>query len=498
MQAMLFRRLAIIYCGLFVGLFGSGYAQADTNESTAHISFKDCQIQLDAVELDAQCSSFLRPEDPQKPNGKQIELFVTKIAAHSSKAEADAFTLIQGGPGGSSIDMLISYYPILQEVLQKRDLIVVDQRGTGRSNILACEQPSEEQLQTVSFDPVETAENTKKCIEKNHSADLKLYTTSIAVQDLDAVREAAGYEKLTVYGTSYGTRVAQHYMRRFPKQTRAVILDGVVHVGLNLAGGEIARRSQGALDSIFKRCQADEQCAEQFGDLDQKFNALKTRLEEQVVEISLPHPVTAKTTTQKISVQHLYAAVRLMPYSTEGIALLPLLISQAYDGDYTLLAAQAMNVEESFSDGYAIGMQNSVMCAEDFPFTQESDKQNLDSTYFGNTMVEALAVTCKHWPRGVMDDDFRSPFKSNIPVLILSGETDPITPPENGEKALAMFDNSKHIVVPAHGHGVLSRGCMPALVSEFIEHSDLEQLNSACVEREREMPIFIDNTGPRP
>jgi len=461
------------------------------------INFESCQIKLMAVERDAECGILSRPENPQQPDGRKIELFVAKFPSTSPKPEADAFTMIQGGPGGSSVDMAISYYPLLQAILNNRDAIFIDQRGTGRSNKLACPEP-EEQVQALSFDPIIAADQAKICIAAHQESDLAYYTTSLAVQDLDAVRAAAGYQQLTVYGVSYGTRVAQHYMRRFPDNTRAVILDGVVPIGLNLAGGEIARRSQDAFDGMVKRCNADSACVESFGDLTQKFKAVRERLKKQPIVFDMPHPSTSELTSQTISEQHLYAAIRMMPYGTEGLALLPLLISQAYDGNYSALAGQAISIEDSLSQGFAIGMQNSVMCAEDFPFTEAADKQGLDSTYFGNTMIEAFNVACNYWPKGYIDKDFRTPFDSDRPVLILSGETDPITPPNNGKATLEMLTNAKHIIVPAHGHGVLARGCVPALVTEFVDHADLSLVNSKCVERERAMPFFIDATGPRP
>lgn len=489
MRTIFYRLTLQCLAGVFCVLASSAHAEP--------IKFERCQVKLGAVERDAECGVLARPENPDQPDGKQIDLFVAKFPSSSPKPAADAFTLIQGGPGGSSVDMAISYYPILQAILSKRDVIVVDQRGTGRSNKLACPEP-EDESQTLAFDPVKAAEYAKLCLDKHKQSDLRYYTTSIAVQDLDAVRDAAGYEQLTVYGVSYGTRVAQHYLRRFPGKTRAVILDGVAHIGLNLTGGEIARRSQDAFDGMAARCAADKLCSERFGDLTEKFKAVRQRLMEKPIAVTLPHPYTAKLTTQTLSEQHLYAAIRMMPYGTEGLALLPLLISQAYDGNYTALAAQALTIEDTFTDSFAIGMQNSVMCAEDYPFTTESDKQNLDATYFGNAMIEAFDVACNYWPRGPMDEDFRKPFESDVPVLILSGETDPITPPENGEKAAAMLSNAKHIVVPAHGHGVLSRGCVPALAKEFIVNPDFTELKTDCADRERAMPFFIDSTGPRP
>ncbi|NND65146.1 MAG: alpha/beta fold hydrolase [Gammaproteobacteria bacterium] len=461
------------------------------------IDFQRCQIKVGAVERDAECGTLKRPEKPDQPNGRQIDLFVAKFPSSSPDPEADAFTLIQGGPGGSSIDLAISYYAILAPILAKRDVLVVDQRGTGRSNKLAC-PVSEDDEDLVTFDPIRAAEATQDCMIALQDSDLRYYTTSIAVQDLDAVRAASGYEQLTVYGASYGTRVAQHYLRRFPDSSRAVILDGVAHVGLSFSGGETARRSQDALDGIIDRCATDKTCSGRFGDLKTKFEVVGDRLREAPEEVTLAHPTSGRLVSKVITEQHFFGVIRMMSYSTEQLAILPLLISDTHDGHYQPLAAQMLMIVESLGDSIATGMQNTVMCTEDHPFSEPSDNQKVSDTYLGSLMIDAINVTCEVWPRGPVDEDFREPIVSDVPVLILSGEADPITPPVNGELAAKMLSNAKHIVVPAHGHGVIGRGCVPALVSEFIQSADLNELNTQCVERERAAAFFEDSTGPRP
>jgi pimeloyl-ACP methyl ester carboxylesterase len=480
---------------LLAGMCVNSLSHAQPN--TSEFKLAPCQVESGPRSIDAQCATLRRPENPDKPNGKQLDLFVAKFAARSSDPEADAFTVIQGGPGGSSIDLYMGLQPVFHEIRAHRDIIVIDQRGTGRSNILGC--PEIVENQTIS--PAEIRRLAIQCrqdLQTRTNSDLSYYTTSLAVQDLEALRIAAGYTQLTVYGVSYGTRVAQHYLRRFPVSTRGVILDGVAHVGLNLAGGEIARRSQMAFDHMVQRCNDSAGCLAKFGDLKQKFKELRQRLEDQPVNVSLADPYTGKPSSQLVNDQDLLAAIRLMPYSTDQLSLLPNLITSAHAGDYLSLAAFSRIITERFKEGYAIGMNNSVMCAEDAPFVEQSDLLGIEDTYFGSIMVDAISVICQEWPRGPMDDDFREAFDSKQPVLILSGETDPITPPENGEIAHQMLSNSLHLEVPAHGHGVISKGCIPQLVSDFVEHVDLSQLNSDCIQRERASPFFFDTTGPAP
>ncbi len=459
------------------------------------LDFKACQVKQGAVIMDAQCAVLKRALNSEQNNGETIDLFVAKFPALNPSPAKDAFTVIQGGPGGSSIDLFIGSHRLFRKIRANRDVIVIDQRGTGRSNILKCSFDENEDM-FQEFDPDVVKSLAKKCVD-DLDTDLRFYTTSIAVQDLDAMREAAGYDQLSIYGVSYGTRVAQHYLRRFPERTRAVILDGVVDIGLNLAGGEIARRSQAAFDGMSKRCIGSKWCSEKFGDLKSKFEQLRDRLSKKGVEVTFPHPVNGDQVTEIITEGDLLVAVRLMPYSTEQLALLPMLISKAHAGEYTQLAAFSTMLSEGFLDSYAIGMNNSVMCAEDAPYVEKNSLENLQGTYFGDGMAKSIQATCDVWPRGPVDGDFMETFESEKPVLILSGETDPITPPENGARAHQMLSNSKHIIVPAHGHGVIGRGCVLQIATEFVKRGDFEKFNSSCVERERATPFFSNNSGPK-
>ncbi len=186
-----------------------------------------------------------------------------------------------------------------------------------------------------------------------------------------------------------------------------------------------------------------------------------------------------------------------MAYSTEQMALMPLLLSQAKAGNYSFVAAQLIQLEESFSDQFATGMHNSVVCAEDVPFVTPQEIAKAKGTLLSETMSDLLASSCSAWPQGIIDADFHQPFKSDVPVLVLSGETDPITPAKNGAIAADMLGNSKHIVVPAHGHGVLGRGCVPNLAQIFIESANFDEVDDTCVKREQPTPIFTTLSGPK-
>jgi len=459
------------------------------------LGFAPCQVQKRSVSVDAECAVLSRPENPANPTGPKVDVHVAKFPARTPEPAADAFTIIQGGPGMSSIDLYLSMQGVFAGIQAKRDILVIDQRGTGRSNMLTCE--FEDESDYTTFDPVRTKLLAEECLAKL-DADPRFYTTSVAVQDLDAVRQAAGYDQLTLYGVSYGTRVAQHYLRTFPAQTRAVVLDGVADVGLNLAGSEIAIRSQQAFDRMVERCRSNSACQDQFGNLAEKFSELRERLANTPQTVKFAHPESGVFIEETLTDMHLLAMVRLMPYSTESLALLPLILAEAHAGNYIPMAAHSVLIEQQFTKNYAYAMNNSVVCSEDAPFLTEADLQGHESTYFGPLMAESMQAMCSVWPQGPVDQQFRDAFSSDVPALLLSGETDPITPPANGERAAAMFTQAKHIVVPHHGHGVIGRGCLPQFVSEFVEAGSVQGLDESCVERELALPFFISPAGPTP
>jgi len=471
------------------GLLASGQVTAES------LDFERCQIRSGAQAVDAECATLAVPENPENPDGKTIDLFVTKILSRSPEPKSDAFTVIQGGPGASSIDMYIGLRQAFRDVLQDRDILLVDQRGTGRSNRLSC--PLEDAAVTVSIDPAEMRRQAERCLDTLDD-DPRYYTTSVAVQDLEAVRKAAGYSQLNIYGVSYGTRVAQHYLRRFPEATRSLIIDGVAPVEWSLAGGSIARFSQAAFDSMASRCNEDGACRQRFGDLGQKFEVVRQRLAEQPIDVTFPDPISGQQITETIGESSLVMVARMFPYSTEQSALLPLIIDSAHSGNFVPLAAQTKMTGDDMAELFAFGMHNSVVCAEDVPFVKRADLRDLDNTYIGSLMVDGLAAICEVWPKGPIDDDFKQPFQSDVPVLVLSGETDPVTPQSNGDLADAMFSNSRHLVVPAHGHGVIMRGCVPQLAAQFVTDGNFDDLNTGCIERERSMPFFFDFNGPQP
>ena len=463
------------------------------------LELEDCRISAGPAfpGIKARCGTMLRPQNPADADSPDIEISVAVVPALDLKPEPDPFVPLAGGPGASAIEFYAAYSGAFEHVRRHRDILLVDQRGTGSSSRMDCDV--DEDIIEGKFSEEQVIEVTRQCLAALPH-DPRFFTTSVAVKDLEAVRAALGYGPLNLYGVSYGSRVAQHFAKRYPGSTRSIVLDGVVPPQIVL-GPEIAREAQEALDSIFDRCEADRECNERFPDLSQSFRQVRERLEEQPVTVEIPDPVTGRREIVDFGTSELAGAVRLLAYGANSISILPLLIHTAAEGNFEPLAAQALMIAEQMSDALALGMHNSVMCSEDAPFYADDaiDYDALEASYMGVIQLEAIEAMCSIWPPGPVDDDFREPLATNIPVLLLSGEADPITPPEYAERAMVDLDNAQHLVARKQGHGQAAVGCTPRLIGKFVgDPGRLSDQDAGCLERSFVMPFFLDFGGPAP
>ena len=462
------------------------------------LELDDCRISAGPgyPGIKARCGTFMRPLDPSAPDGEQLELRVAVVPALDLNPEPDPLVPLAGGPGGSAIQFYSAYAAAFEPVRRERDILLLDQRGTGDSAHMDC--PISDDLVEGQYSEEETVAFTQSCLDQLPH-DPRFFTTSVAVADLEALREALGYPALNLLGTSYGSRVAQHFARRYPDSTRTVVIDGVVPPQLPLGPG-IAVEAQRAIDEIFARCAEDSACNERFPEVDLDFASLQAALAESPVVVSLLDPVTGRPTEIRFGKDELSGAVRLLAYQPQSIAILPLVIHEAANGNFVPLAAQFQLTMTSLADALALGMHNSVMCTEDLPFIDRDavDFAALEKTYIGAMQYEALQTICAIWPQGPLDDDFNEPLATDIPVLLLSGTADPITPPRYAEMALVEMSNHLHIANTHQGHGQVAAGCMPDVIADFIATADPAALDYSCMERAFVMPFFVDFSGPLP
>jgi len=490
-----FRLTAI---AMTLAVSGAAAILAAAPAAGATLALEDCRLDAGPglATVKARCGTLERPENPDDPDGRRIGLRVAVVPALSVEPAADPVVPLAGGPGQAATDFYVAYRGAFEALRRERPILLVDQRGTGDSARLTCPE-SEDMLEEVP-EPEEIGPLVNQCLD-GLEADPRYYTTSVAVRDLEAVREALGYPALNLYGISYGTRVAQHYLRRYPERTRSVVLDGVIPAG-EVLGPDIALFAQAAVEAIFDRCAESEACADRFPEVESEFAALLERLAASPEEVTLNHPVTGEAAERRFSNQELAGAVRLLAYAPASAALLPHLIHEGARGNLSPLTAQIMMIEASMVESLAIGMHHSVVCAEDMPFVTDADidREALGATFMGEQQIDMLREICRHWPRGPIDPDFREPLNTDVPVLLLSGEFDPVTPPAWGDRAAAQYDNARHVVGPGQGHGLLPHGCTPRLVADFIAAASADNLDADCVSRLGPMPFFLDFNGPRP
>ena len=471
--------------------------QAASPNATASpaIVLEACQLSSPGVPsvVKAECGWLQAYENRTAASGRTIDLHVAVVKATSRNPEPDPLFFLAGGPGQAATESYVQLAGAFNRINQKHDIVLVDQRGTGKSNPLDCPQ-----LEDESGSEEDLAPYLRQCLDQL-DADPVFYTTPMAMDDLEQVRSALGYEQINLYGVSYGTRAALTYLKYYPQNVRSVILDGVVPQD-EVLGLSAAQDAQRTLDMIFDRCEADQVCSVTFPGVRDSFNDLMATLEQQPAEVSLIHPITGQPETLTLTTEMLGTGVRLLTYSQETIALLPLLIHTSQTrNDLSLLAAQYLLVSEELTESISEGMGYSVHCAEDIPFLDREQAEQVDQdAYLGDLYTRQLSQVCDVWPNGEVPAGYKDPVQSDVPVLLLSGEFDPVTPPENAEKTAQTLPNSLHLVVKGQGHNMIYRGCLPRVAASFIQSGSVQGLDTSCLTAIQPMPFFINFSGPNP
>ena len=502
-RSMLFKSL--------IGLSLTLISCAAIADSVTDISaFEPCRIGDPPVTVAAQCAtvkvSFTHglttatnkatSDDQTKAVPDTLSLSVAKIPARTNQAAPDPVTLLAGGPGQSATRSWPQLQAAFHPVLANRDIYLIDQRGTGNSSRMDC--PAAPPDTELNLDLEQIHEAAIQCYESQPLAT-QWFTTSVAVRDLDAVRQALGVNQWNLYGVSYGSRVALHYLRRYPDNTRSVIIDAVVAPQKPI-GPELPIHSQDALDALFKRCSNDSGCANAFPELAAKTDSLFKSLKQRPRTVQYENLSLGTLDSMEFTDKHLAAIVRLLSYSSYGTAILPsMLYDASANGNFAPFARQAALQTTQLEGALAAGMHAAVICTEDAPHMASiENRDQLVETYLGDFIIDSTQAGCEHWPPGVIDSDFHEPVKSNVPVLALSGAVDPITPPAHADMAIEFLTNSRHIVNPHQAHTQALLGCVPKVMSQFIETTNPDTLHIKCLERLAPPALFVDANGPLP
>ena len=440
------------------------------------------------------CGTLQRPLDPAHPERAQVSIRYVVVPAMARRKFADPVFLLAGGPGQSAVAVAAPTMALFSRLNNRRDIVFVDQRGTGGSAPLQCEDPEHETL-AEQADPERQVRLAAQCKAEllklpyvKSADDLRYFTTSIAVQDLDAVRRALGAEQIDLVGASYGTRVALEYQRQFPHAVRRSVLDGVAPPDMALPAS-FSLDNQAALDALLAACAAEAACKRDHGDLRARFESLLASMPRTV---KAAHPLTGRSEQFVVGRDMLLGAVRNALYAPQIAAALPAAIDAAAGGDFAGLIGLNATFAARKSSRIATGMHLSVVCAEDMPRVATSaDRPGAD---FGTSFASFYERMCATWPRGEVPPAFYTIAASAAPVLLLSGGLDPATPPRHGERvARALGPRARHVVVANAGHGVLGIGCMRDVLYRFIDaanDSDALAVDAGCVANVPRPPAF--------
>ncbi|MFV0542651.1 MAG: alpha/beta hydrolase [Marinicella pacifica] len=475
-------------------LCAAGFVRAQAASASATLNLTDCFIgdESSGISVAAQCGRLTVPENRKNPDSRLIKLNVAVVNSDVENPKSDAVVLLAGGPGQGAVDTFAVMARNLSQLLPKHRIVMVDQRGTGESHPLRCDYEMDDFMDVTDWRSPEVVQWMKDC-HASLDADTRFYTTTIAIEDLESVRQALGIEQWNIYGGSYGTRKGLTYMKLYPDSIRTAILDGVMPQQEAMASAHEVNL-QNTLKNVFRLCREDATCQERFGDAEQQMWAFLQSLEEQPIEMRLPNPVSGEYETFELTRDFAVLGLRMFAYSPETMGMIPLLVSLANHEQPENLAQQAFMVTSSLTENLNNALELSVVCAEDVPFLPK--EQNTQNSLFGDEFYEMMRSRCEYWDSEVVDASFKDPVESDIPTLLLSGEYDPVTPPAFAEKALETLSNAQHLVAQGQGHIVANRGCMPKIVTAFIEEPE-QELETECMNNFNQPAFFINLNGPQ-
>ena len=485
-------RVALAALGLCLAACG------DNTRPRATIALADCR--LPKLPIAAQCGTLEVPENRDKPDGRKIVLSVAVLPANTLHPRADPLFILAGGPGQAA-SFLGPFAAALTGVRKDRDIVLVDQRGTGRSSPLVCAafKPDHSLEAALEFDPVPKADACARELAAK-GVDAAQYTTAAWVADLDAVRSALGYDKINLWGGSYGTRAAQEYLRRYPDHVRSVVLDGVATPAMR-STLDVWPSREVALAAVIDACAQSPACAAPASRSGaRRSTRFATGWGRKAASVKLTDPRTGETQTMRMTFEHVIGALQPFTYAPELAALLPEVIGRAAAGDFgpALLRRDARDRRSRRPVEHGAPLLGDLRGGRPARIGRRGRAHARAPAHEDARRARALGL------RGVAEGrraaDATTPVKSDVPVLILSGGLDPVTPPANGAEVAKSLPASRHIVARGYGHIVSPHACGPRLIAAFIDDPTFETLPASCIEhfeKSRRPPLWPDRLGAR-
>ncbi|MCC7456660.1 MAG: alpha/beta fold hydrolase [Nitrospira sp.] len=459
---------------------------------TAAADLQPCRLR--GVPHEARCGSVSRALDPAQPGGVKIDVHFAVLPALARNKLPDPVFFVAGGPGQSAIELAGPLAAQFGRLNNRRDLVFVDQRGTGRSAPLRCDDDAESLRPLADrFDQATQLAQLAACrarLMRLPWGDLRFYSTTVAMADLDAVRAALGATQIDLVGASYGTRAVIEYMRLFPRSVRRAVLDGVAPADMVLPAS-FSTDNQAALDALFAWCEGDAACRARHPQLRRQWAALLHGLPREVV---VDHPFTGAPQHLTLSRPTLLSLVRAPLYAPILASALPQAIADAVQGRWAPLVGLASSLGGGGATLYT-GMHFSVVCAEDVARLSAAARLDAPGAQFGDAFAQWYERACADWPRAAVPAAFYAAPVAPAATWLLSGAADPVTPPRHAARiAAALGPKARHIVVPHAGHGVMALPCLRDAVRRFIEAADdaaALQVPADCAAALPRPPAFV-------
>jgi pimeloyl-ACP methyl ester carboxylesterase len=425
---------------LLVSIFAAIPAVGGLVEHAAQPPMHPCTIEGEA----ARCGDIPVPENYGEPGGRRIALHAVVLGGGNRGERREPIFVLAGGPGQAATTLTKGASGIFRSVRRTRDIVLIDQRGTGGANRLDCARAPRSLLVPA---------DVGGCVARlSHDTALQYYGTDSFLEDLEGARKALGYDRIVLFGLSYGTRAAYAYARRYPESVHAVVLVGPAPVSMRLVDsvGEDGHRS---LDAIVADCLTDQRCSQAFPNVVKDAEHFRT-------SVSDPFRLLGLQTLQ---------------YSANTAVLIPTLLKSAAAGDFSPLDSVVAGLREEYLGQLALGLHLTIVCGEDLPFGELETVSALRAEY---------ARACRGWPAAPVATNFHEPVRLSTPALLLVGEWDPVTSPRWARAAADQFSPSHLVVFPKTGHAVPAfEGCAGALVAGFLEGGAIDDSCTAALGR---------------
>ena len=436
------------------------------------------------------CTSIPVMENRETNKGRIIQLNVIVIPAIKKDSLLTPIFDIDGGPGMADTKNVSFYTEPGNPYRLHHDIVLVDVRGTGQSNGLYCPSLQDQPTWSEKFEEMYPVEKVKQCYtELSKRADLTQYTTTNVVKDFEEIRKWLGYKKISLFSLSYGTRVAQVYLKLFPGSIEKCILWSPTSTSSKMPLYH-ALYAQQAFDKLVADCKHDSLCHATFPDFEKEFYTLKDRS---------PFTIRAADAggaerTYTVSWNEVQTKIRELMYSPEGLRSIPLLVHQLYLGNFdpfTKLYSHSPFTSRIFSEGFYL----CVTCTEDVPFIQ---KQQVDSltrgTFMGTYRIDQQQHACAAWTKGKVSKDFLEPVHSTVPVLVFSGGLDPVTATSMAREITSHLPNGTLAFIPTMAHtfdGLSHIECFDNIAIDFLDHPYDQKLNLSCIQQMKPGPYKV-------